>query len=93
LTNVSSVCFPDTTTQSIVAFRHGNEMYTVRHKAVRPDFNRTLPTSFRQNFYIGIVILVSKESCQSPIPALVHMVRNVGSYNTSDASHVRNLSE
>lgn len=66
---VSPVSFSDPSAKPIFIFRYGNEMHMIRHETIRPYFHAALPTPLRHEVNIGLVVLVSKKGCQSPIPA------------------------
>jgi len=79
--------------QSVFSCRNGDQMHMIRHQAIGPDLHLTFSAPFGQQGDVGTIIVIVEEGLHSSVAALSYMVRNTGSYDTSDSCHVRKLIE
>ena len=89
---VTPVSLTDTPAQAVFGFRHRNEMYMVRHKAVRPDLHIALIAPFGHQVDVRLIVFIPEEGGQPPVAPLSDMMGDAGSYDTSNTGHVRKLS-
>jgi hypothetical protein len=92
-TAVTPMRFANAAAQSVFSSWNGDQVHMIRHQAIGPYLHLTFSAPFGQQGDVGTIIVFTEEGLHSSVTALGYMVRNTGSYYTSDSGHVRRLIE